>query len=131
MPTVNIPEIFYSFDARKRYGKPHSFGQIVIGWGFFGDDDERMGVYHIRRELPNFHAHTKPTLGAQVTNRMRYYYPSNPRTIPQQANRSKFADAVNAWQSLTDEQRMLYRSSVRVERMSAYNHFIKNWLNSH
>ena len=63
--------------------------------------------------------------------RMKFYKPSNPRTILQQANRQKYADGVLGWQSLTDEQKKVYNDNVKGRCLSGYNLYIKEYLLSH
>ena len=60
--------------------------------------------------------------------RIGYVVPNNPRSIPQQANRTKFADAVSAYQALTNEQKELLVWRARDRHMSGYNLFLREFM---
>jgi len=64
------------------------------------------------------------------TIKMKYYTPTNPQTIPQQANRSKFANAITAWQSLTLTQKEGYNERAKYKQYSGYNLFIREYMNT-
>jgi alpha-ketoglutarate-dependent taurine dioxygenase len=57
--------------------------------------------------------------------------PDNPQSVPQQARRTLFADAVHAWQALTISERIAYRQSVRCWRKTAYHVYIKEYMATH
>ena len=78
------------------------------------DPPAHYGIYQMR--------HCKAGI---LPIRMKFYEPFNPQTIPQQANRGKFAAAVLAWQNLTQEQKAVYNSRAVGKHMSGYNIFIK------
>lgn len=67
------------------------------------------------------------TKRGKVPIKMRFYTPSNPQTEAQQANRQKFADAMSAWQALTDEQKETYNVRARKRQMFGRNLFIKEY----
>lgn len=73
----------------------------------------------------------QPTSKGQIVRRLKLYAPTNPRTEAQQANRQKIADAVEAWQGLTEEQRNQYNKRARFQPFTGYNLFIKEYLKSH
>ena len=60
----------------------------------------------------------------------RYFRPTNPRTIPQQARRAVFASGVVHWQSLTSEQKSVYNEKAKKFRFEGFNLFMREWLNS-
>lgn len=61
----------------------------------------------------------------KIPIRMKFYKPSDPKTIPQQANRSKFGDAVLAWQNLTYQQKQEYNRQASGNRFTGYHLFIR------
>jgi hypothetical protein len=65
------------------------------------------------------------------TIKMKMYAPTNPQTVLQQTNRQKFADAVIAWQALTNEEKNVYNQLKYPDQMSGYNKFISQYLKSH
>jgi len=66
--------------------------------------------------------------GIRSNEKLKFYSPTNPQTEAQQANRQKIADAVTAWQALTNEQKAVYNKKAISRRMSGYNLFIKEHL---
>jgi len=74
---------------------------------------------------------TRKFNGVRIIEKMDYYTPTNPQTIPQQANRGIFADAVLAWQNLTATQKEVYNKRAVGKQMSGYNLFIREYMLSH
>ncbi len=64
----------------------------------------------------------------KIPIRMKFYVPTNPRTVPQQSNRAKFADAVLAWQNLTYTEKQVYNSKAGGTHFSGYNLFIREYM---
>lgn len=119
MPVVNMPEALYSFQARGKFGFPAGCGVARVGHAKCGADSLNAGVYQIRRRK-----------GSQIVVRMKYYRPTNPQTVPQQANRTKFADAMSAWQALTDEQKSAYTNRAKKLQLYGRNLFIREYYQS-
>lgn len=90
-------------DIRKRLG---SFGDP--------DPDNIYGIYQMRTRF-----------GHRINVKEKFYVPTNPQTVPQQANRQDFADAVVAWQGLSDSQKQVYNKRARTRHMSGYNLFLR------
>lgn len=61
----------------------------------------------------------------------RYVVPHNPMTVAQQANRSKFANAMAAWAVLPDAQKEQYKHRVRDRKMYPKNLFVKEYMLTH
>lgn len=60
-----------------------------------------------------------------------FYTPTNPQTVPQQANRAKFADAVAGWMSLTTEEKIAYNKRARKIKLFGWNLFIREYFATH
>lgn len=142
MAEVTGIDKFLSFIPRKRFGLFCKFGTLQFGFSCFGDDDvffRRSGfgnsVFGISEIadiiLLSGIYRTDNVTGETKCYREPYYIPRNPRSEDQQAQRQKFADAVAAWQVLTQEQKSPY--NIRAERMqlSGYNLFLREYLLSH
>ena len=69
----------------------------VLGKRWIGDERRHGGVYQKRHSSKGIYYIKE-----------KDYAPTNPRTVKQQANRAKFADAVAAWNVLTKEQQYVY-----------------------
>lgn len=84
------------------------------------DPKNVYGIYRVRHRW-----------GKTIQEKMPFYVPTNPQTGPQQANRQKLANAVIAWQNLTDEQKAGYNKEAIGKHMSGYNVFLSQYLYSH
>lgn len=62
--------------------------------------------------------------------KMKFYRPTNPRTVPQQANRTKFATAVSLWGALTTEQKSAYNIRAKRRNMFGWGLFIREYYQS-
>jgi len=60
----------------------------------------------------------------------KYHYPYNPKTVGQQANRAKFAQAVSNWQGFSDSVKQFYNSKKYPYSMSGYNRYIRYYMNN-
>ena len=122
---IRAAEFGYMVYGEGNYGeefqgiKYSEFGQGNFGTQLYGDYLQLSGIYCVRRLLSG--------LG---TVRLRYYRPTNPRTVPQQAKRSNFAAAVAAWQILTIEQKAVYNSRAVGQHLTGYNLYIKEVMSS-
>ena len=70
----------------------------------------------------------RPGIGQE---KMAYYRPTNPQTEDQQAWRSIFADAVAAWQALTDAERDEWHAKGKKRRKMGYSMFLTDYLITH
>lgn len=59
--------------------------------------------------------------------KMKFYQPYNPQTEAQEANRSKFANAMIAWGSLTSEQKEAYTKRAKRRSMFGWGLFIREY----
>lgn len=100
---------------------PQNFLGAFLIWGRIGDvgKPNLLGMNGIWQRR-----HTKTGIRSV---KMKFYTPTNPQTIPQEANRSKFAAAMAAWGDLTDEEKAVYNK--RAKRLSLYgrNLFVREY----
>lgn len=96
------------------------YGTRKYGGFHYGSGADVQGIYRV---LSFF--------GKQVQLKEKLYWPTNPRTGPQQTWRQIYADSVVAWQSLTDEQKEIYNEIAKNKPYSGYNLFQKEYLLSH
>jgi len=134
-------ERLFSFEVRKRLGRPREYGRGQFGFSAFGQvltfytpgqfGDARYGkdffgaIYRITGVWRR-----KRFSGGKKYLCQNYYFPTNPRSIPQQNNRTKFANAVLAWQNLTTSQKEYYNDRESGRKMSGYNIFLHNFMSS-
>jgi hypothetical protein len=93
---------------RKRLGRPEWPDPLGVS-----------GIYRIQR-----------INGRKVQQKLPHYSPVNPKTEDQLVCQNKFADAVAAWQGLTEEQKNVYNSKTYPRHQSGYNKFLSEYLKS-
>jgi len=108
MSIVNLPDRLNSGSARKKFG-------IRAG----GTPGPNACIYQQRQ-----------CIGGKKTIKMSYYTPTNPQTVPQQANRSKFSNAVAGWQALSENQKEVYNERAKYKQYSGYNLYIREFMYS-
>ena len=93
------------------------YGSIIYGDNLIGDIDEFTGIYQRRHD------------GDEITIcRQKFWVSKNPRTESQQANRHKFRDAIAAWHSLTENEKMFYNNKSKGTKRSGFNLYIKEMM---
>jgi hypothetical protein len=108
---------------------------FLIGFGVSGKLGESLptdplnirGIYQMRMMHPNRTPHTKAPWKEKRPLKMKFYAPTNPQTAPQEANRTKFADAMAAWMALTSEQKAEYTIRAKRRQMFGWGLFIKEY----
>ena len=120
---------------RKRFGKFNQLGMTQLGFSNLGDSDiffarSPLGIFVLGLdEIADLIQLSGIYRTDNVTGRTKYYrepfyITKNPQTEPQQDNRQKFANAVLAWQGLTQVQKNQYNKLATGRHMSGYNLFI-------
>lgn len=117
MPKIRPCIEFMSFTIRKKHARPWGFGLSWFGHTRFGEYNPKAGVYQRR--------HTKK---GTIFVKMKFSRPTNPRTMLQQACRLKFANAVLAWQNLTNEEKAYYNKLKYKGYKTGYAIFISKYL---
>lgn len=107
-------------DIRGQLGRGGGFGRIALGYNFFGFYSKYSGIYQ-----------KKYYFGTPYISKMKFYRPTNPQTVPQQAWRAVFADGKIAWSALDPEAKEQYRLKGQRRKMSGYNFFQSEYLKSH
>ncbi len=132
---------FFDSTTYGREGRPYKFGEkryALFRYGreepllFIGNDDtgtewhgeditpiSRFGIYRRFTQGPTRRI---------VKN--RFYIPANPRTVPQQARRTVYANGVTAWQALTNPQKAIYNERAKGKPYSGYNLYMQEYLRS-
>lgn len=108
------------FKGRKRYGFSHSLGTIFLGYTLLGDFNPYAGIYQYRNSAKQRY-HIKSIM----------YWPTNPRTAPQQAWRAVFANGALAWGALTLTEKEAYNKRAKPYHMTGYHLFQREYLGSH
>ncbi len=139
MPEVKGVEKLFSYGSGKRLGKHREYGRGMYGFSDYGEDDLYLvltpyGVSSFGGI--NFGDHLIMSgifFRNNESGKVKYYrkdycIPTNPQSVPQQANRAKMTAAVLAWQGLTSEQQSVYNKSAIGKGMSGYNLFLKQHL---
>ena len=108
------------------------FGTFKFGQEKFGSKPPRFA------HLPTLTQHTlgahaRKQIGKKIIYRIRYgkqeqykyTIPTNPQTEAQQANRSKFATAVAAWQALSEADKNAWRKKALGSTIPGYQFFLR------
>jgi len=122
---INKP---FAMTIRRRMGPPRYeedgslFGVSRFGYGQFGAGDIQPlepwhGIYQMRA-----------TRWGVIPYRSKFYRPSQPNTEKQINIRKKFADAVTAWQSLTDQEKNEYNERAKHLPKYGYHIFISEYM---
>lgn len=139
MVIVTGLEKLLSVEARGRLGKPFKLGMCQFGHANFGDSQilflvpefgfVNYGRFDLGAKFVFSGIYQKYNFaGKKYTLRKDYYLCKNYRYTNQQANRSKMANAVLAWQNLTSEQKAFYNKNKRRRNLCGYNFFLKEYL---
>ena len=117
MVVVNRQKKLCSDQTRGKFGEPQSFGWYVFGKSRYADVNEMYGVYQM---------HTYNN--RKVLSLHRDNFPSNPRTVPQQAWRAIFRNAKEAWDELDTETREVYNKLRYPTGQTGFNRFMSQYL---
>lgn len=130
IPALMAGESMAGLAQRGKMDYSNGFGFAVLGKSRLGDPRLQGGIY--QKRVRGYNQFTGPALGDNETYyvKMRSYAPTNPRTVPQQANRAKFADGMSAWALLTTEQKNAYNKRAnrkgRLGRWLFMSEYLKN-----
>lgn len=139
MPEIEGIEKLFSFVPRKKFGQFNQYGTIQYGWSHYGDGpiymiiDKGPPVQYFLDNAGNpldFCGiyRTDNVSGYTRYYREPYYITRNPRSPDQQANRQKFADAMNTWQALTPEEKLIYYQRAKGKKLLGHNLFLREYL---
>lgn len=142
MPKIEGLDKLFSVSPRNRFGVPCRFGKSMFAEAWFGDEeifiastpfgtlsfaDSNFGNIFIFSGI----YHKIITNRGNEIHRHDYYFPKNPRSEAQQAQRAKYADGVAAWQALTQEQKDVYNERAKRKDFFGYHLFLREYLLSH
>lgn len=108
-----------SYGNQENYNAGAEYGARVYGDFFYGKTGKVWGIYQRR--------HNK---GKKIYTRLKFYIPTNPRTVPQQSNRSKFASGMSEWASLTQNEKNVYNERAKRKQVHGVNLFLTEYLKS-
>lgn len=106
-----------SIEARQKIGRPCAYGRQIFGWSRYGYFSEVAGIYRVRTYQ-----------GKKYKEKMNFYPYVITHTEQQNVNRSKFANAVSAWQALTSESKAVYNKRAIGRHLFGYHLFIKEYM---
>lgn len=108
-----------SVHVRGKFGRGGGFGRISLGYNFFGFYSIYSGIWQ-----------KKYHYGKPYQSKMRFYRPTNPRTVKQQNWRAVCAYGWVLYNSLTLEEKSVYAQKSKELAMSGGNLFMSDWLKS-
>lgn len=109
-----------AFDVRGSFGYSGAFGRIAFGFNRFGFYDWNCGIYQ-----------KKYYYGEPYISKMKFYRPTNPRTLLQQSWRSIFTAGSVHWSSFTTNDKKSYNMRAKAYYMTGFNLHQREWLSSH
>lgn len=117
--------------VRGRLSYSNGFGFAVFGASRLGDSRFSGGIY--QKRVKGYNQYTGPASGDQETYyvKMRSYAPTNPQTVPQQANRTKFANGMSEWGSLTNEEKSVYNKKANKRGTIGRALFMSEYMKTH
>jgi len=142
MPEVYGIEKLLSVVPKKRFGRPCQYGTSQYGFSHYGDSDivfigsgygDRVyGVFDYADFLLLSGIYrTDNVTGKTRYYREPYYFPKNPRSDPQQAQRGLVISGAAAWQALTSEQKQAFNARAQGKHLTGYNLFLREYILSH
>ncbi len=118
MTKVLVNNELYSIRARQKIGIPNSYGFSIFGWSQYGTDNALAGIYRMMRYGSKF-----------VQVKMRFFDNPITHTPAQTARRTKFRNAVIAWQALSPDAKKEYNRLAVGYHYFGYHLFIKRFMN--
>ena len=118
----------WALGTRRKHNTSAGYGFTALGASLYGDDRKNTGIY--QKRVGGYNQYTGPP-GRRAPSYfvlMRSYAPTNPNTEAQQQQRSKLADAVASWQSLTTEQKTNYNKKASKQNRTGYNFYIQEFM---
>lgn len=109
----------YSITEKQKLGLPNGAGHVICGVSLYGDYNDKSAIYRNRIFRKK-----------RYQEKMQFYPYVITHTVPQQANRTKFATAISTWQGMTSSQKAKYNRLALKRQMSGYNLFIRYYMMS-
>lgn len=153
MVLVNLQNGVCSDTVHNKLGTPNGYGENIYGVSFYGEKNDRAGIFKTRRnpiKAPTHYgfklygysrygesleSNARSIEGRRSTGQIqiktKFYVPTYRNTEAQQTMRGKFADAITTWQALDTEQKEEYNTRAKSKNLTGYNFFIKEYLISH
>jgi hypothetical protein len=117
MPTLTQQEKILGPQPHKRLGLSFGCGSAFCGFTRCGFENIFGGIY------AKHYIWGKP-----VYLKRHFHWPKYARNEAQDISRTKFAEAVSLWHTLTTEQKNEYRILAKKRRITGFNFFISQYL---
>jgi len=103
---------------------------FIPGWGVSG---KIGGGIHQTTDFMGSNGiwQMRMTKRGKVPVKMKFYTPTNPQSVAQEANRAKFASAMSAWTALTSGEKAAYTIRAKRRNMFGWGLFVRNYYQSH
>jgi len=106
-----------SIRSMGKIGENIGYGAMEFGYQEYGFPLEFAGIYRVRHYN-----------GKVYKEKMDFFNQIITHTVPQDANRTKFASAVLAWQSLSEAEKAEYNRKAIGRHMAGNNLFISRYM---
>lgn len=120
MAKITLKNGLYSLGARGKFGKPNQLGEHWLGWTELGDYEPKAGYYQWHYNGFGYY-----------WNRSKFYWNPKHTTEACVARNNIFADGVQAWKDLTDNERLYYNSLKYPYAQTGFTRFMSKYLKEH
>lgn len=100
-----------------KVGRPGGFGDALFGKSYYGEIDDRAGIYRRVRSKTGIHIW-----------RTKHYVPRSTITPALQSRRDLFASGMLAWKNLTSEEKAFYNNLTYPKNMHGVNRFMRLYM---
>ena len=107
---------------------PGQHGIRIYGETDYGDAFAFAGIYQVRHHRIGYLTLGEKETGELYVRRSKFYVPKNPNSEAQQSKRSIFTAGVLSWQSLSEDEKNIYRERAEGLEMSGFNLFLSEYL---
>jgi len=128
MAVVDRIKDFPCLAVRGKHSIPGGLGDMVLGMSQLGYYDPKNGVYQMRRRLKPGVPYTLDKTKPKVAVKCKYYWPPYPGSLGQQASRTKFQQAMDAWKLLTPEEKEPWKIKAAKLHQPIPNLFVKAYM---
>lgn len=115
-------------EIRGKLGRGTGYGFARRGDGLYGENTPVGGIYQKRYTGYNQNGYIPGRPRVPYYVRMRKYRPTNPNSPAQQSRRATFAEAVAAWQNMSEAERAPYKKRAVKKSRRGRNLFIQEYM---
>jgi len=128
MPRIYGAEKLLSDKPHNRLGRFRMYGRGRYGDSRYGDDEIYVTIRKNNQVQISGIYHRNHAAGDEVYQRLPYYFPRDPKSDPQKAQRQKMTDSVIAWHNLTSSEKEVYNERAKGKNLFGFNLFLSEYM---